>query len=478
MIRRCYGLDRGPTFIEGFSRRVKVESRLTWLLLSLVTRVPDIWSALHNECLSFHRENIRKEIWVGWLLKFAVNNILDNIHCRNKKLSLYTRHISLDKLQWLLHHPYTEYDNIPANNDLKNYRTPTFSWRILNNVFENIENVEVAEYTDVLDPIKEYIVDKNTTVLIVHYTDFDEKNQKEIVLHGSSPLKITTYACVNDGFPAEYEEVEFEVSYAAQVSEDGNNYDIKGFSDFKATGNGGFEVWTSSMIEKNEKLDKAVRSGPGRLNGMFTVRNCPIMVYTKKKIDTDKINRDYLDGLGNDSTCKCPIHDMYLINIPKQNRRFCKYKKDGKNCNREAKYRCFGFDNCQYVCCEIHESEPCMIHMDYKRYDKLSNSKSIKQYCKIEEGGMKCGKEASYKCKGYEVCHHVTCSKHTTEECNTHLEYTVYEDLPIGNFCQYKEDGIDCMMFPCYECPIYDCGFQVCNLHKDIEYEKWNERGD
>ena len=486
-IIKCYNqsndYEQGPVFIDGFMRKAQKEYRLVWLLLSLLTRVEDIWKSCNKECLDFHQGNTGRELWLGWLLKYASNNIMDHMHIYRKKNSLYSKHMNLDKLQWLIHHPEEPYENIPDLTNLKKYvenDVPEFRWRKLDEIFRNVKNIETFEWREVADRNSAFIVNEDTTVIIVHFTRIDNESNLEVVEHAHTVLRFKGYAHVNGndlrndhyGQPAEYEEIEFELSYAAQVGTDNGEYNIRSYSDFRETENGGFKVWGSSMTEKSKKLEKGIRS-TGELEGTFTVRNCPFLVYTKKNMNSEKINREYLDSLGNEAKCRCPVHDKYLINIPKQNRRFCKFKengKKGKKCKREAEYRCFGYDNCNYVCCEIHRNESCTVHKEYKKYEELSNIKTSQKYCKFEEDGKKCGKEAFYRCAGYEECNHFSCEKHATEECRMHLQHTLYEDVPQRDFCNFQEEGKDCGILPSYKCPILNCNFCVCKIHKDSEY--------
>ena len=71
----------------------------------------------------------------------------------------------------------------------------------------------------------------------------------EVLGHADFPLTIATYARVNEDEPAEYEKVEFEVSYAVQIDEEANDYNIRAVRDLEHTGNGYFDFCSSSMTE-------------------------------------------------------------------------------------------------------------------------------------------------------------------------------------------------------------------------------------
>ena len=461
--------EKGPYYTKGFLRRGDKDSRLTWLLLSLATRIENVWHALHEQCFLTHCDGNMKEFWTGWILKYSIQDILDDIYQPSKKC-LYKKRINLDQLEWILHNPGDFI--IPTKTIAKQY-DPIFSWRDLNNVFEEIPFTEVLEADNVLSQDTETILSHDTSVLMIQCTEENSLSaNRESTRDIGVPLNMKVFLekeNILESGSIEYEESNFELSYISQQKTVRGKLNVIGCSNFKHEEEGFVEYWTSSMMDKNVKVKNPIAlSNFGE--ECISIENCCLLVYTKKQNKMEEINRNYLDSLGNKASCKCPVHDHYLVNIPKINRRFCKMMENGKKCKREATFMCIGYDQCRTVCCEIHKNMECGQHCKDTIYKQITGEGTRIKYCKSLQNGEFCGNEATFKCNGFEFCEHVCCENHIGDKCPHHEEYTSYSKIPRQGLCTCIENGVMCTGLAKYKCPTLNCSFSVCDEHRN---KKW-----
>ena len=384
----------GPAYITGFSHG-KQENKLLWIMLSITSRVSEIWNAMHQECIRQHKINSNHPLWCGWILKYATQNIITYMTYKRKKKSVYNKNINADKLRFILYNPGCL--SLPSDDELHNSFHYNFSLDHVISLLMGMQTVGVCDsrifYND-----SEFQFLQNTSVIV---TSCITKDKKPIDIYCPLEIDVPLHSEKNDDEECCTIE-KFELCFILEEKCTTNMDIFTGYSDFHVIDETNCEAWASSIKEKNKRVTFMVSE-----NKKIFIPACTLLIYRKKNIDGEEIRKKYMNMLGNECIYRCPVHDCYMVSSIKETKRYCKYKVNGEKCEREAKYKCSAYNECRHICCDEHSTEECVQHGKNTIYEEYRKFQS----CQYVDRGQECHCPSEYECPEFN-CNYRVCKKH------------------------------------------------------------------